>query len=71
MDLANMRSLGVREVFLDCSCGRSVSVVVDQLSDGTAVPAIKSLFRCSACGARPAISRPDWKNYRPPGSGTL
>lgn len=71
MDLANMRKLGVREVYLDCACGRSLSVIVDHLPNSAAVPEIRNLYRCSACGARPVMSRPDRKNYRPPGSGTL
>lgn len=71
MTLANMRSLGVRDVYLDCACGRTVSVVVDHLPDDFGVPAIRSLYRCRECGKRPQMSRPDWKNYKPPGSGVL
>jgi hypothetical protein len=71
MTLRNMRSLGVREVYLDCECGRTASVVVDFLSDDVYVPEIRHRYRCSECGSRPRMSRPDWKNYRPPGTGVL
>lgn len=71
MDLANMRSLGVRDVYLDCECGHSASVNVDVLDDSVYVPDVRLRSRCSVCGKRPQISRPDWKNYRPPGYGVL
>lgn len=71
MDLANMRSLGVHEVYLDCECGHTASVNVDGLPDAVYVPDVRLRGRCSECGRRPRMSRPNWKDYRPPGSGTL
>ena len=34
MDLANMRSLGVRSIFATCDCGRRASVDVSDLARG-------------------------------------
>ena len=71
MDLANLRSLGVRAVFVDCACGHSASVVVDHLADDVFVPDVARRYKCSKCGARPTISRPDWRTYKPPGAGSI
>ena len=71
MSLENMRSVGVRNVYLDCECGHVASVNVDTLADDVFVPDVKKHGRCSKCGKRPLVSRPDWKTYKPPGSGTL
>lgn len=51
MSLENMRSLGVRNVYLDCECGHVASVNVDALSDDVYVPDVKLHGRCSKCGA--------------------
>jgi hypothetical protein len=51
-DLVDMRSLGVREVYLDCECGRSVRVVIDELPDKVYVPDVR--WRTGAL-ARPAF----------------
>ena len=59
MDLANMRSLGVRSIFATCECGRRVSVDVSSLPGAVTVPALRFRLRCSACGARPNDVRPD------------
>jgi hypothetical protein len=59
MDLANMRSLGIRSVALACSCGRGAEVNVDAYPDSYLVPDMKRHFRCSSCGKRPYDSRPD------------
>jgi hypothetical protein len=71
MTLSKMRSLGVREVYLDCECGRSVSVVIDDLPDEVYVPDVRRRYRSSMCGKKPRMSRPDWRNFKPPGSGVL
>jgi hypothetical protein len=60
MDLANMRSLGVRSIQLYCSCNHWAIVNVDQLADSLKVPNVRRLFRCSSCGKRSTSSRPNW-----------
>ena len=69
MDLANMRSLGVRSIFATCDCGRAAAVDVAGLSDFVTVPSLRWRLRCSACGARPNDVRPDWREHRTSGSG--
>jgi hypothetical protein len=67
MDLANMRSLGVRSIFATCDCGRHASVDVSSLPGAVAIPALRFRLRCSACGARPNDVRPDWREHRASG----
>jgi hypothetical protein len=69
MDLANMRSLGVRSIFAMCECGRRADVDVSALPDALEVPALARRLRCSACGARPIDVRPDWREHRAQGTG--
>lgn len=69
MDLANMRSLGVSAVAVECGCGRRESVDVSGLPGEVEVPSLRRRLRCSACGARPSDVRPDWSQYRAPGMG--
>jgi hypothetical protein len=64
MDLANMRSLGIRSVALACSCGRGAEVSVDAYPDSYLVPDMKHYFRCSSCGNRPYSSRPNVRAMR-------
>lgn len=64
MDLANMSSLGVTAVAVECACGRRESVDISVLSDVVGVPALKRRLRCTACGARP-----DWAQYPASGMG--
>jgi hypothetical protein len=51
MDLANMRSLGLRSITVGWDCGRRASVDLSQLSDAIAVPALCWRLRFSNCGA--------------------
>jgi hypothetical protein len=60
MDLANMRSLGVRSVQLFCSCDHWAIANVDHMAEVVKVPNVRLSFRCSHCGRRPASSRPNW-----------
>lgn len=71
MDLANMRSLGMRAVDVSCACGRRESVDVSSLPGSIEVPALRRRLRCSACGARPEDVRPDWSQYRASGMGHM
>ena len=64
MDLANMRSLGVRSIFATCDCGRRASVDVAALSAAVTVPALRWRLRRSSCGVRPNDVRPDWREHR-------
>jgi len=63
MDLANMRSLGVRSIFATCDCGRRASGGVSSLPRALAIPSLRFRLRCSACGARPNDVRPDWREH--------
>ena len=69
MDLANMRSLGVRSIVAECDCGRRAAVDVSRLPDLVEVPALARRLRCSSCGSRPVNVRPDWREYRAHGAG--
>jgi hypothetical protein len=69
MDLANMRSLGVRAVDVACVCGRRASIDVSTLPGSIEVPSLRWRLRCTACGARPEDVRPDWSQYRASGAG--
>jgi hypothetical protein len=62
-----MREMGLRNVDLDCGCGRSVTVNVDHLPDEVSVPEIRLLYRCSVCEERPYRSMPDWRGFKAPG----
>jgi hypothetical protein len=67
IDLANMRSLGVRSIFATCDCGRAAAVDVASLSDAVTVRSLRWRLRCSICGARPNDVRPDWREHRASG----
>ena len=69
MDLANMRSLGVRAVAVECGCGRRESVDMSGLPGMIEIPSLKRRLRCVACGARPSDFRPDWSQHRASGMG--
>jgi hypothetical protein len=69
MDLANMRSLGVRSIVATCDCGRCASVHVSALPDAVTVPTPRWRLRFSSCGMRPIDVRPDWIKRLKPGAG--
>ena len=61
MDLANMRSNGVRSLWVYCrACHRSAVVNVDRYSDEIPVPAFGPRMVCNACGMIGADARPNW-----------
>ena len=60
MSLGNMRQNGATSVDLHCHCGHHATVDVGRLPDAFKVPAVRTLYRCSECGARPYSSRPHW-----------
>ena len=67
MDLANMRSLGVRSIFVTCEGGRRAAVDVSAFAGSTEVPALARRLRCSSCGSRPVDVRPNWQEQRASG----
>jgi hypothetical protein len=67
MDLANMQSLGLTKIDVYCQCGHQAVIDASHLPDDLAVPEIRSLLRCTKCGARPTETRPDWTQYRAKG----
>jgi hypothetical protein len=64
MDLRNMRSLGVTGIDAYRECGHQSTIDVSDLPGDLAVPDIRFRLRCTKCGERPAVTRPDWSNYR-------
>ncbi|WP_424360990.1 hypothetical protein [Methylocystis parvus] len=69
MDLANLRSLGMRSIAAECACGRRASVDVSTLPGSIEIPSLRRRLRCAACGARPVDVRPDWSEHRAAGMG--
>jgi hypothetical protein len=69
MTLANMRSLGVRSLDVECACGKRSIVDVSELDGAIEVPAMSARLRCSSCGRRPYMVRPNWLEMRAPGMG--
>jgi hypothetical protein len=60
MPLANMREQGVRSVDATCEdCRREATVNVDSLPDETPVPDVALRLRCSACGSKRIVTRPN------------
>ena len=61
MDLANMRQNGVRSVTAECkACKREAAVNCDALPADLPVPDVALRLRCSACGSKQIVTRPDW-----------
>ena len=61
MDLANMRENGVRSVEARCeACGREAIVNCDALPADLPVPDVALRLRCSACGSKRIVTKPDW-----------
>lgn len=61
MDLANMRSNGVRALAVWCmDCGHKADVNVDDQPGELTVPSFKSRMRCSGCGGKNIDVRPAW-----------
>jgi hypothetical protein len=61
MDLANMRSLGVRSLAVACPNCRHESVLdVDSYPDNVTVPSIAPRMVCTRCGTISADVRPNW-----------
>lgn len=65
MDVANLLSLGVRHIEVECRCGRVVLVDVSGMAPGLVLVDLEKKLRCSACGQRPVRSTINWLEYRP------
>ena len=63
MTLANMRENGVRGVVAACeACKREAVVNCDGMAADLAVPPDVALRpRCSACGSKRVVTRPNWR----------
>ena len=61
MDLANMRQSGVRSVTAECeACKREAVVNCDALPADLPVPDVALPLRCSGCGSKRIVTRPNW-----------
>ena len=72
MTLANMRAHGVRAVEAECqACQHEASVNVDALPDEFPVPDVALKLRCSSCGSKRIVTRPDWTEHQAAGMTRL
>src|SRR4051794_12556590 len=70
MTLGNMRAMGVRSMDATCEdCRHEATVNVDALPDHLYVPDVALRMRCSACGSKRIITRPDWREHKAVGRG--
>ena len=61
MTLGNMREHRVRAVEATCeTCKHEAVINVDALPDELYVPDVALKLRCSSCGSRKIVVRPDW-----------
>jgi hypothetical protein len=71
MGVKNMREHGVRSVEAMCeACAHEAVVNVDALRDTVYVPDVALKLRCSSCGSKKIIVRPDWAQHEPHGKGS-
>jgi hypothetical protein len=64
MSLANMREHGVRSVEGPCEdCKREALVNVEGLPDSLPVPDVALRLRCSGCGSKQIVTRPNWREH--------
>jgi len=65
MTLGNMREHGVRSVEATCkACKHEANVNVDKLADEVYVPDVAVKLRCSACGSKNIVVRPNWTKHQ-------
>ena len=61
MDLANMRANGVRSVEARCeACGCEAAFNCDEFPADLPVPDVALRLRCSGCGSKRIVTKPDW-----------
>jgi hypothetical protein len=62
MTLGNMRSLGVRGLYVKCpNCNHAARLDVDDYPDHVPVPIFGPRMVCTACGIVGADARPNWR----------
>lgn len=54
---------------VECACGHRLIVDVSGIDGAVEVPAMIGRLRCSACGRRPFMVRPNWMEMPVPGRG--
>ncbi len=68
MTLANMRAHGVRSIAAECrDCQHEATVSAEGLPDDLLVPDVALRLRCSACGSKAVVTRPDWTGFQAAG----
>lgn len=61
MTLANMREHGTQAVDAECqACRHTASIKVDSLTADLPVPDVALRLKCSVCGSKNIVTRPDW-----------
>src|SRR4051812_11109109 len=61
--LGNMRSLGVRRLYVSClKCQHPAVINVDRYPDDVLLPSFGPRMVCTACGQRGAFVMPNWND---------
>ena len=62
MTLGQMRYHGIRMVVATCeSCGHAARILVDAYADHIPVSDVARALKCSVCGSKNVVTRPDWQ----------
>ena len=68
MTLGQMRYHGIRLVRATCeACGHEARILVDTLADYIAVHDVALVLKCSVCGSKNVVTRPDCREHRAAG----
>ena len=68
MTLGQMHYRGVHSVEARCeACGHEARVLVDAPADHIPVSDVALALKCSVCGAKNVVTRPDWHGHRAAG----
>ena len=63
-----MRYRGVRSVEAWCeACGHEARILVDALADHIPVSDVALALKCSVCGSKNVVTRPDWREHKAAG----
>ena len=72
MTLANMRENGVGSIQATCeACTHEATVDVSGLPEDVFVPDVALRLRCSGCGSKHVVTRPNWREHEAAGTGAL